>query len=358
MDPSGLVRWAGCKGGVGVGSSLLRLLGRRLSVPWGLGGLSARQQRLPALPRAARTTAGPRFPAGLHGRAVLVTCSPPEPGTARGDGPGRVLHQLENSREGPALPPPPRRAEGISEIRQDHIASHCWEMFILEMELLLPSPPRRSRGLPVTPHLGARSTPRAHPPGTSCFPSRGARCEGGRRSLWVRVQTWGDEHRRPPPRHLRGEAAPTAREEPPQRGRGSYLWRRSGGASRAGTSRSEAKGVEPNRAELSRDGPSRAERSRGRCSRGGSRPPAGTWGGPGGGARRAGRGPAGSAGTGIASGAPGAPAGTENVPGTTRTCRSYRTFRTGWDSHQEHCQLWSLAMAAVASGATFLLVRR
>lgn len=50
--------------------------------------------------------------------------------------------------------------------------------------------------------------------------------------------------------------------------------------------RTESNRTEPNRAE-----PSRAEPcgSRGRCSRGGSRPPAGTWGGPGGGAA-AGRG--------------------------------------------------------------------
>lgn len=124
----------------------------------------------------------------------------PEAGTARGDGNGRVTHQLENSREGPALPPPRRGAEGILEIKQYYVASHCWEMFILEMELLLPSPPRRSRELPVTPHLGARSThpaltrrapPAARPGSRPAEPgdSPGARSKEGRRSLWVPMGT-------------------------------------------------------------------------------------------------------------------------------------------------------------------------
>lgn len=127
---------------------------------------------------------------------LLSPVPPPRAGTARAAGHGRVTHQLENRRQGPALPPPPRQAEGTLEIRQYYIAPHCWEMFILEMELLLPSPPRRSRGLPVTPHLGARSThraltSRAPPASRPAEPgdSPGARCEEGRRSLWVPVGT-------------------------------------------------------------------------------------------------------------------------------------------------------------------------
>lgn len=224
-----------------VQASPLRRLGRAVQAAAG-----------PCPARAATTAAGAAAP----GRApspsswVLVTGSPSPSRALPGVRNGRVPHQLENSREGPALQPPrSREAEGILQIRQYYIASHCWEIFILAMELLLPSPPRRSRGLPVTPHLGARSSPAGHlllpvprSPGTA--PTLGAR-----RAAGICGSRWGHGARNtasplPPP--SKG-SSPDGAGGAPSEVHGSYLRRRSGGA---GTSRSKPNRAEPSRTEL------------------------------------------------------------------------------------------------------------
>lgn len=248
----------------------------------------------------------------------------PEPGTARRDGNGRVTHQLGNSREGPALrPPPSREAEVILEIRQYYIASYCSDMFILEMELLLPSPPRRSRGLPVTPHLGARSSPAGHlllPLPRS--PGRGGQegfvCPGreARNTARPLLATFeGKQPRRRGWSPLRGAAALTC-------GGGAAALSQAE-PNQAGTSRSKPSRAEPNRTELKQTEPSRTVP---RPLLAWREPPPRRYLGRPRGRSAAGRG-GGPRGAAIAS-------GWENVPATSRSCRAYRAFRTGWDCHQ------------------------
>lgn len=167
------------------------------------------------------------------------------------------------------------------------------------------SAPPRPRAARYTTPRGTERSPGAHRPGTCCcpplLPSRRARGQprrsvrGGQQEF---VGPGGDMRRGTPP--APSLSAPTAREQSPQSGSGSYLRRRSGGTEpgRTEPGRAEANRAEPNSTEAKQIEPSRAERSRGRCSRGGSRPPAGTWGGPGGGARRGGAGTHGERGNG------------------------------------------------------------
>lgn len=184
------------------------------------------RQRVPALPRAARTPAGAPFPgrAPPPGTGVVVVTCPPAPSRALPavPGTGGSRTSWRTAGKAPLSPLPTPRGSGCF---GDKAILYRWEMFILEMELLSPSPPRRSRGLPVTPR-GAEHTPaltrRAPSASRPAEPgdSPDTPCQEGRKSLWVPVSA---EHRQPAPRHLRGEAAPTAREASPQRGLGSAL---------------------------------------------------------------------------------------------------------------------------------------
>lgn len=220
---------------------------------------------------------------------LCVIAAPPRAGNNRPEWQEltKVTHQLESSREGPALQPPPARDN--SKIKQYYITPHCRPIFTSEMQLLLHPPPRRSRGsashttppgltAPISP-AGARQAPtgtaaHARPSGapqgrgTFCHlpwpPARGPRNpgttpvhgveQGGKFSGAARRgavpasqrEPEGGTPRRPSPFTVTfgGEGcAPTARPaaggspiHPPQ-GRGSYLKRRSGAPGSAAPSR-------------------------------------------------------------------------------------------------------------------------
>lgn len=248
---------------------LLRLLGRAAAPRREHGGLCSRAERVPALPRAATTTAGAAFPgtAPWPSSRVIVTRSPPCAGHCPG---WRERAGYAPAGEQPARPrypafPPLRGWAYFGDKAMLNRLSLPGNVYCRDGTAVALSAPPRPRAARYTTPRGTERSPGAHRPGTCCcpplLPSRRARGQprrsvrGGQQEF---VGPGGDMRRGTPP--APSLSAPTAREQSPQSGSGSYLRRRSGGTEpgRTEPGRAEANRAEPNSTEAKQIEPSRA----------------------------------------------------------------------------------------------------